>query len=720
MNLHATFEKEYIAFCTQCSELANTQIIKLINTPHTHSADRTIHINLHNQGLNELTFMPISKALSKVGPHIISLDLSFNLLFKDCCVVHLENVLRTSTNLAYLTLEKTGITDQGGINIIKSLAMTSTIKSLNISSNKFSDKFFDRLATTFKEGKLQALEALNLSNTKMNEKHAIALFLPLIQCSNVEKLNLSMNSLRYKAGSCLITLLTTNPKSALKHVDLSYNPLSKSLLEAIEMELVKKQNEANKTITDQAEISGINPIMDTKNAFNPAIMANYGKNMEEATTTLNKFEENMKELMLEEQIPLESVEPYNEVNTEKCEQCFDPEEFAEPEYGQEEVLDPEDLEEKDVPTYRHVKEKIPAENTATFCETSNGTEGALQEVPYSTNYENIRAKILKNRANAKELHPFYARCHNNRSMKENTATWASSRSNFSEDLTKRKPNKTSATVIVEELEEDTITSNKGVKKSMDEFRTNPRDSSTAKKLYQAPDPSSNYEIEEAKNIIKSHIHKLLEFYATLDSSFGLKGDPLEAAKRLVYETQVPAETVTTRSKSTGKIASRRFSANQVGREIRGRFIRKRNDSTHLTQYSTNVSRTTYETESGLGADIGKKGIVWGGEEEKVYKEILGKAGISLRPKRFVVNNYQQRITMLQMQLLYKNVFQIQITNYKCQQQLVPMIHSKKLQPFLQHNSVAQTLINLLGEFIQQPELSVGKFFNRFQERSNFL
>ena len=226
-----------------------------------------IHINLHNQNLNELTFIPICRALAKIGTHIISLDLSFNPLFKDCCVTHLELVLKASPSLAYVTLEKTGISELGATTLIKCMSNMNAIKSLNMGSNKLSEKFFERLGSVFNEGKFMTMEALNLSNTKMSERSAVMLLVPLVENSNIEKLNLSMNCLRYKAASCLLTMLTTHPRSALKHADLTYNSISKSLLQAIEGELMKKQQDANKTLSDQVEISGINPICEISNGF---------------------------------------------------------------------------------------------------------------------------------------------------------------------------------------------------------------------------------------------------------------------------------------------------------------------------------------------------------------------------------------------------------------------------------------------------------------------
>jgi len=704
MSLPTTFEREYTAYCTQCSELVNTQIIKLINSAKNPVNEGSVHINLHNQNLNELVFTPISKALSRIGPNIISLDLSFNPMFKDCCAIHLESMMRNCTNLAYITLEKTGITDAGSISIISALTKYAafSIKSINFGSLKVTDKFFDKLASTFKELKLQNLESLNLSNTKMSEKAAISLFVPLVQCSNLEKLNISMNSLRYKAGSCLLTLLTTNPKSMLKHIDLSYNPISKTLYEQIMQEL-SKRGEENKTMTDHIELQGINNIADSDGKFETPQMSMPFKDSGQHP----KIGEN-----LQETIPLENIENAIEENKndeimefvgnmpENTNGEFIPEKFSDSNEKEKSPVEVEVLsvikntDEKSEPTSRRIQEKSPLKGTATFKNQqerqqnsnrqmqmtnssqdskesdnkTNDTEKILKDMPLNPNYQNLREKILKNKANAKMLHPFYARLAQQAQSLQKEQSEEKMSVNYSgilkenalgdeQDQIQHKPQK-AQTFIVEELEQNFDKNS--------EFEQKMPTPVTAKTVYENfnSDSENNkksiVKLPEIKKMIRDQIQKLVEFYRTIDSAVCDQDMIFELANQIVKESEESMKKVQImpkqenkyeRPKTVGRFTGRRFSTNNnTGREIKGRFIRKRNSSSshsssHFTQYSTNGSKVMpinneqmnkYETEQ-IPAEPFR--IIRGGMDENVYKGIITKQGILREsyPKRFIHN-----------------------------------------------------------------------------------
>ncbi len=772
MNSHGQFDREYAVYCSQCGDLSNTQIIRQIKSQSRESGSishgitlgiEAIHINLCNQNLNELTFMPISKALVKIGPNVLSLDLSFNLLFKDCCVTHLESVLRANNGLEYITIEKTGISEAGACSLIRALAGIPTLRSLNIASNKLSERFFERLGTLFSEGRMSSMEALNLSNTKMSEKSAVSLFVPLIENSHVEKLNLSMNCLRYKAGSCLLTLLTTQPRAALKYVDLTYNSISKSLLQAIEAELFKRQHDANKTLSDQVELSGINPICESagpvhtpdvqsreqqreQEASSGAELALLIDNMpaagnkENAETT--QFEASGKEVTVPDTRSMCEEEAYNILrekalnhflvaNRKPCEAekkassssqqrsmdqcCTFHENPAEPRAQPQEVVDVDQSEpqptEEELAQFRQMadsgsrqKRGSPLKATASF--QSLGSEEAG-----SGSYEDMRSKIMHNKNSAQALHPFYAH------MRRPESEASDSAADTFETQQPAPPQQQQQTVIVEELEEDTLSTknalhqqlqarpdqeeqhdeneeeaehepeqNPGKTDNEDEGGyKSPNSTSTAKKVVATREPKDEItelsipesnenaegadvsvprnadttdcpssvsaeamedpktDKEKAKEIIREQIRKLLSCYFGID--FGQSPPELILAEAMNLVKCTPA-TVRAKTPEPGqRLIRRRFSGRptvaRVGSEIRGRFIRKRNVSTNLTQYSSCVSRTTAGSRYDTDCEAGK-GMIEGGAEAQVYSQIVSGRNDypRLTPKRFChpVNN----------------------------------------------------------------------------------
>ena len=126
MEIVTTFQKEYNDYCHK--KKTENSIIKLSDP---YSSDRTVSINLHNRALEECTIIPIMKTLEKIGFDILLLDFSFNISFNDDCVVHLRKVLISAEQLIYLTLEKTGISDLGGITITKQVEVSQVYWKLD-------------------------------------------------------------------------------------------------------------------------------------------------------------------------------------------------------------------------------------------------------------------------------------------------------------------------------------------------------------------------------------------------------------------------------------------------------------------------------------------------------------------------------------------------------------------------------------------------------------
>ena len=183
-------------------------------------------------------------------------------------------------------------------------------------------------------------------------------------------------------------------------------------------------------------------------------------------------------------------------------------------------------------------------------------------------------------------------------------------------------------------------------------------------------------LDDAKKVVKDQIQKLLSLYAALEQvdPFNSPGNDIDSdsvlknAANMVKETQATVDTAmeevnaqnplvrtkfVSRFKDTGvrtafvssnRIERRRFSSkpgsvacSRGGEEVRGRFIRKRNGSTNLTQYNSCVSRASkYEMEGGNNETA--KGFIEGGLEAQVYRKIISSRFEHLRPKRFTINN----------------------------------------------------------------------------------
>jgi len=465
------FEREYKALNTGSTELSNAQIIKA-------ESATSIHVNLHNQHLNELLLVPISKLLSRIGQSILVLDLSFNLSFNDCCALHLKKTLKNCLNLNELTIEKTGITDQGGIVIIKTL---TNIKSLNVSSNKLTERFTEKLGTIFEEGKLQKLEVLDICNLKMNEKAAISLLEPLVRKSNVEILNFSMNCLKFRSASHLLNLLVRYKNSALKYVDLQYNPISKSLLNEIETELMQKRNylekvvegQANKVLKSHIDYK-ISIVEEPKSIPSPILNESLSQ-----TPNSHKVGKHVKCSM-----PIQLIEAPTEMSPNKSEESINKEQSNE---------DTKD-------------------------------QGILNEAQSNINYESLRIRIMQSKDKANDLHPFYFSFND---MKENRGVRvipiikSCPISNVqSKQKLQRAPN-----AIAEELDEDTL--NKDNKTLNQQLH-----------VYSSLVDRSSIEVETEKAIVRSNIQKLLKLYDELEAPHNKFGrSPLEIAKDLINETK---------------------------------------------------------------------------------------------------------------------------------------------------------------------------------------
>ncbi len=579
-------------------------------------------MNLHGQNLSEASFVPIARTLSKIGGHILSLDLSFNPLFRDSCVTALESVLRTSPSLAYITLEKTGLSETGATSLLRCMAQMGTIKSLNLGSNKLTDRFFERLGALFSADKLLSIESLNLSNTKMSEKAAMTLLVPIVERSCVERLNLSMNGLRCKTGSCLLSLLSTQAKSKLRCVDLGYNPIGRSLLQAIEAELVRKRSvkdQINEFCTPKEPEP--RPQDDSLGCEESRISAEQNT-VPDPEEKLEPAEEEVYNVVLEN-----TQEPAKlQTEAEEAQCTFDraPEEAEKP-VGNEENITP-GFADKLPPAQSRQGRGSPLRETASFqnCESDtdkSGTKKTLTSALGTTgklsansnyDYEKIRAKILESKNNALDFHPFYSR------LRKAVTAAPSQRDTAPEEGVTPAETPAAATTILEE----------------------PADSDTL------PVPKPDAPPHQAtKAILRDQIQKLLSYYFALDQRNLPPDIVLTEVVNLVRESDAAIfqHTKTPVSQPQTRFAQRRSSSRPSGSvgEIRGRFIRKRNVS--LSQCSvrtggSGVAASKYETESAENG-MPTRGVIQGGVEAQTYMKIVKNrrcSYASLTPKRFHV------------------------------------------------------------------------------------
>jgi len=483
MNLNTIFEKEYENLCSDSFDPTENEIIRVVDDSITiPQLDKVIYINLENKNVNELSLIPIVKTLHKVAFHILSLDMSFNSLFNDSCVGYLEGLIKACPNIAYIALEKVSMTDQGAISLINCLCNTSSIRSIKMGSNKLSEKVAEKFTAAFKKGKLLSLESLNLSNIKMSERSAIALLTSVVEYSQIVSLNLSNNCLKYKTGAHLINLLSVNINAPLMHVDLSYNPIGKPLLKTIEEELQKRQ------------VNGI----------------------WEDNATLNHTE-------------LESIEPIGEMPEETEDMDSDIEQPPNP-YKEEKVnvLN----ERKENSSLREIKQKEQSDIIASIKEDAKGSEELASGENSPAGKKTLKG-ILNVKSKGNNVNDFQL----NKIKIEATCKEAINNEYPTNDYKyKRRSNKED-----HKYEEDSVQTYKEVYEENDKEESECSINKNENKWEEQKSSESKRinSVEEAKNIIRQHMSKLLEFYSNLEEPFNLSDDTIELAKKLIKETPIP-------------------------------------------------------------------------------------------------------------------------------------------------------------------------------------
>ena len=198
---------------------------------------------------------------------IVRLNLSSNPSLKDAGFKLFLSYLRKTQRLRELDLTNTNITDCTGFLICHLLPIWK-VETLNLSSNKFTSLFYDKIAEILQtpvpqsdllprhsywnqyeefgdspftlrksenERKSLSLLELNLSNNKIGERAGIILIKAVITNSEIEIMELSKCNLKFKFGAYLLNLLMSLPKSEvhLEKINLSYNAISKSIIEGI-------------------------------------------------------------------------------------------------------------------------------------------------------------------------------------------------------------------------------------------------------------------------------------------------------------------------------------------------------------------------------------------------------------------------------------------------------------------------------------------------------
>jgi Leucine-rich repeat (LRR) protein len=137
----------------------------------------------------------------------------------------LVEILPDLSNLKFLELQKLNVSDQGFQKLFQGLLALPNLRSLDISSNPLSYFTFDCLANYLP----QSLNSLNLSNTRLTDKNAIALLDVMLnkKASLMRRVDLSRNmSLGYKFSAFALFQVKHSPNSTLQHLDLSYTGVS--------------------------------------------------------------------------------------------------------------------------------------------------------------------------------------------------------------------------------------------------------------------------------------------------------------------------------------------------------------------------------------------------------------------------------------------------------------------------------------------------------------
>jgi hypothetical protein len=152
--------------------------------------------------------------MNLISSSIQTVNLSNNPHFKDISFKLLFTFFNYSTSLQSLksenlfvktfSLEKTNISDESGLLLCEILHRVP-IKSLNLSSNSFTHKFFNRIAEIFENENVE-ISDLALANNKITDRSGIKLIEEILQFSKVKYLDLSCNYLKFKTGSSFFSL----------------------------------------------------------------------------------------------------------------------------------------------------------------------------------------------------------------------------------------------------------------------------------------------------------------------------------------------------------------------------------------------------------------------------------------------------------------------------------------------------------------------------------
>lgn len=367
----------------------------------------SLYVHCQNKRLNKYAFAGILKSLFDKARKVVSLNISFNPSLQDQCIHNLGGFLKSANNLCLLNLEKTGITHISGVHILKSLPAHNCITNLNFAANKLGNLFFDNLIECFTNKKFRSLKSLNLSNTGLGDIKAAQLFTAMFQFSGVERLNVSMNNLRYKSGSCLLTLINTSPNT-LSYVDLTYTSISAFLVSQIE-EAVQNSHQHNAILEDINMINIPNNISYIENSCEDFIAQDVGEN-KSSLATKRPSPYNIKQeggRTVRSQTPnafhiQRHANIEGDVNTSSITTT------------DRRQVQPVQEPKKDSYRTKQQHEENPLKCTATFENQGIPEENFVEQdkekvLGTNWNYENIKKRIQSKKSIAQQVHPFYSK-----------------------------------------------------------------------------------------------------------------------------------------------------------------------------------------------------------------------------------------------------------------------------------------------------------------------
>jgi len=244
----------YLNFLQGNIPSCSCKMIKCLQNPNRLHISR-LHISFHNKSINKSNFTAVGKLLFNIFSRIESFDISLNPHFTDNCIPIFKQILIKANCLAYLSLEKIGVSTGGAINLLKSLQEMNSLKSLNFGSNEYGSKFYEYLGSIFNQNKLKELEILNLSNSKMKDEYFYFIGKPIFLKSNIKRLDLSMNLLTQKSGLFILNIFKNAKLNQIKlnDIDLKQNHINSTVSESIKQKLLQKE-EPETTNLNQKQI----------------------------------------------------------------------------------------------------------------------------------------------------------------------------------------------------------------------------------------------------------------------------------------------------------------------------------------------------------------------------------------------------------------------------------------------------------------------------------